>query len=357
MQADRVSQSGLSALRKAAILFRSLGADEAANLLAQLDPKETQRLRAEIRALGTIQDAELLEIVAELQQSVESSMEELMSVESRPNSQLAELREFAANPPNCMPFQCLIETEIPTLLEFFAGEHAQTVAVVLSKLPAAKAAETLAALSAERQAEVVERLVELGDADPESLRVVERSVEDWLGERRRERQRRIDRMSIVGQIMSATQTDTRQAILVRVGQRDRGLARQIEEHLQLPQVADGHNHLEETLHGATLTESNLPTIALAFDDLVELPTSVLITLLSTVDSDLLRCALAGASDELLARVLQVLPRWQRKQFRAQVQAMGPTSLRDVDEAQRVIAELVSRLLVQSSGALFERIAA
>jgi flagellar motor switch protein FliG len=358
MQANQDSQSDTSSLRKAAILFRSLDADAAAKLLAQLDPHESQQLRAEIRDLGIIEDAELGQIVAELQRAVDPASDAIMPREGRLNTQLADLRQLAANPPDpTNPFQSLSETDIPTLLEFFEGEQPQIVAVVLSKLPAKKAAEALAVLSAERQTEVVERLVELGDADPESLRVVEQNVGTWLGERNRERQRRLDRMSIVGGIMAATQTDTRQAILVRVGKRDREMARQIEAHLPLPLIADAAENRASTILREAPMASHPPAVELAFDDLVELPTSVLSAVLTSVDSDLLRCALAGASDELLVRILQTVPRRQRKQFRAQIQSLGPTSLRDVDDAQRMIAELASRFLAQSSGVLFERLAA
>lgn len=390
--------ANISSIRKAAVLIRSLDADSAAQLLAQLQPAEARALRAAMRDLGAVDEQELLHVAAELQrwsaQTPSSPPRDQTAVvlelrgdttsekadaagsslesESRCNSQLAELRQLAAIAQSpTTPFQSLIATDSRALGEFLKQEHPQTVAVVLSYLPAGKAAEALSGLTDERQAEVVQRLAELGDTDADSLRVVEHSLEIWLTEQRREQLRRSDRMSIVGSILAATQDSTRQTILSRLKTRDCQLARQLEGQVTktvpnvnagAPNRFDGHQALlrqkcnateansrerrptrNDRQHHASADRKLTADTSFAFENLAELPNQALTTLLRNVDTQLLHCACAGASQQLLERISGVLPRRLRKEFRNQLRSIGPIRLRDVEAAQQAIAQLAGRM--------------
>ena len=77
-------------------------------------------------------------------------------------------------------FRFLHEAPAESLAPFFEREHPQTIAVVVSHLSAARAAQVLAALPADMQLEVARRLVDLNETDAEILREVERGLESWI---------------------------------------------------------------------------------------------------------------------------------------------------------------------------------
>ena len=86
----------------------------------------------------------------------------------------------AADRNDSPPFGFLCEAEEEKLSQLLGGERPQTVALVLSHLPPARAGEVLARFAPPLQVEVVRRLVDLENADPETLREVEQALETRL---------------------------------------------------------------------------------------------------------------------------------------------------------------------------------
>ena len=129
----------IAAVRKAAVFLKSLPQPQAAALLAKLSPEEATALSTEMAAVGCV------------------SVEEEQAV----------IREFAAaggfhakngEATEASPFAFLHGLDCQELLTLIGDERPQTIALVLSRLPARQAAELLAALSPEQQASVISRI-------------------------------------------------------------------------------------------------------------------------------------------------------------------------------------------------------
>ncbi len=132
-------------VRKAAIILSSLPEDEAAGLLARLDGAEARAVVAEMARRETVAAEERRAVIC----------------------------EFAAGSPGGHPerfaaaaFECLAEVDTETLSVFLAGEHPQTIALVLAHLPAEQGGEILSSLPAELHASVVRRVASMGRIDP-----------------------------------------------------------------------------------------------------------------------------------------------------------------------------------------------
>jgi flagellar motor switch protein FliG len=87
-------------------------------------------------------------------------------------------REFAAlgsfhadrgRAADTSPFAFIHDLDVQDLLTLIGDEHPQTIALLLSRLPAKQAADTLAALSPEQQASVISRIA---TTEPPSREVV-----------------------------------------------------------------------------------------------------------------------------------------------------------------------------------------
>jgi flagellar motor switch protein FliG len=60
--------------------------------------------------------------------------------------------------------------------------------------------------------------------------------------------------------------------------------------------------------------------------------------LTQTDREIVTLALAGASEELMNRILRRLPRRQAKEFRKRLRDIGPTRLSDMLAAQQQLAQ-------------------
>jgi flagellar motor switch protein FliG len=311
-------------LRKAAILVASLDAQHAAALLGQMSGGQAAAVRRAIESLGEIDPDEECEVIEEffrigpllpdedpsgieLDAPLPASMTEGLS----PESPLAEsaLRASA-------PFRFLHEAPPGKLVPFLAREHPQTIAVVISHLPADRAAEILAHLSADLQIEVARRLADLEETDPEVLREVERGLESWLCGEMAGESRQSPGVGALANILGAAHPKARHNILSNLARHDPALAGKLEVPAGPPP---------------------------SFGDLERMDSESLAVVLHHAEPELLVLALAGTTPRFAQRAMELFRSDQAAALRAALCNLGPTRLSDVEEAQTRLAELARQL--------------
>jgi flagellar motor switch protein FliG len=255
------------------------------------------------------------------------------------------------------PFEFLDEARIESLVPYLAREHAQTVAVVLSYLPPARAAQVLAALPEKLQADAIERLSLLGDTDPSTLQVLERELADWVARQQATRTRPTQRIETVAAILAAADQASRREILANLVKHNCDLARQISPPAPraqaippraqaTPPIAESISDSKPVASPAAIRkpqpEIQLPT--LPFDDLTRFDSATLNAVLKSVDAEVLVLALVGANEALVERITAQMPAKVAKTFRQRLSDCGPTRLRDVETAQHEVAAVAARIL-------------
>src|SRR5207249_8572999 len=80
------------------------------------------------------------------------------------------------------PFSFLQGAESENLLTFIQDEHPQTIALILAHLEPEKASEILVGLPAQKQIEVVKRIANMEQTNPEVIKEVERGLEHRLSD-------------------------------------------------------------------------------------------------------------------------------------------------------------------------------
>ena len=147
---------------------------------------------------------------------------------------------------------------------------------------------------------------------------------------------------LVERILADAPDAQRPALLARLSKRNPSLAEQLSSTPKVRNVEppmpkhepSAHRPLRRTLPAETMpikpkADSTDPLSALeALDD------QSLLRALRHTDRKTVMLALAGASESLMKRIVQDLPRRKANQFRRQVRAIGPTRLSDIVEAQR-----------------------
>jgi len=334
-------------LRKAAILVASLDGPTADRILDQMseeqagqvrrmmvelgevDPREQRHVIDEFFRQGPARQAapadkaakakggvELAGALASLSQGDDDSEPAMMNSAAVNSAAVSEAAAHEAPTQDERPFRFLREAHSARISPFLSGEHPQTIALVVSQLPPRRAAGVLAALDGKLQAEVLRRLTDLDETDPEIVREVERGLESKIIAQVRSERRRAAGLNAAAGILEAAEPEVKRTILSNLARHDRPLA--------------GKLRPEE----------------FEFADLERLDDSTLATIFAAAETELSCLALAGASPALVGRLLEPLSPAERKQFTRAIETLGPMRLSDVEEAQRQIAELARQLALE-----------
>lgn len=144
-------------LRKAAVFLASLPKGQASVLLEKLTPQQASAVFSEMAALGQIDCEE----------------------------QATVMREFAASEPFLAEKDCtadaalfafLYDLDADNLLSLIGGEHPQTIAMILSQLPARQAADAIAALPPVEQTSIISRIAAMDQPSPEVIADVAEAI-------------------------------------------------------------------------------------------------------------------------------------------------------------------------------------
>jgi flagellar motor switch protein FliG len=330
-------------LRKAAILVCSLEQADADALLEQMGEAQAARVRQVMVDLGDINPREQQQVLEEffrigpmLPKSEPAGIEldgrlarKLGLPGSCPDLPAATgyrrealvgggpkmgLSPWAdADSGDSPPFQFLEEAETDKLARVLAGERPQTAALVLSHLSAMQAGAVLTRLPPPQQVEIIRRLVDLEETDPEILREVERGLQSRLSQQVRMQRSRVAGLAAVDGILKAAGGRAAVQILDNLAHYDRSLA----ERLSPP--------------------------PLAFDRLEDLDDEALDAVLEAAEPRLVRLALVGAAPQLIDRFVANMSPAEADRVRYELDHPGPIRLSDMEAARRQLADLAGRL--------------
>jgi flagellar motor switch protein FliG len=313
-------------IRKAAILVASLDPATADKTLETLSSDQAQRVRQAVADLGPIDPKEQRRVIDEFfrvgsmvpRQSppgIELDAR-LPRKLSQPQARSAPGEPRSSRETDHRPFCFLHEAQGDRLAGILTGERPQTIALVLSHLPPERAGYVLAQLRGPLQAEVIRRLVELEETDPEILREVERALESRLSQQVHMRRRRVAGLKAASGILEACDGRIGVHILDNLAKHDQPLARR------------------------------LGPPSLDFDDLAGWDDATLTTVFQAVEPDLAMTALVGAPPEMIDRALRHLPPSEAATVRHKLDHPGPIRLRDVEDARQQIADRARGLAMQ-----------
>jgi flagellar motor switch protein FliG len=204
------------------------------------------------------------------------------------------------------------------LSRFIAGEHPQTIALILSHLSPSQAASLLANLPMPLRSDVTLRIAQLDRVSPDV----------------------VARISIV--ISEKLKTLGEVKMELRGGPRS---------------VAEILNRMEGTMSDEILSniQDEQPLVdairhfMFTFDDLLLIDSMAMKEVVGKIDRKLLVVALKGTSDQLKNQFLQCMSSRGAEMLKEDMEAAGPVRIRDVEGAQQQILAVVRQL--ESEGTL------
>ncbi|MCB9851323.1 MAG: flagellar motor switch protein FliG [Phycisphaerales bacterium] len=312
----------LRGMTKSAILLMALKADAASKVLKQLDPDLIEDLTREIAQLDVVDRDTRGRVIDEFynlamaRQYLEVGglgyAKQLLSKALNPD-EAKRILSIIEHQVFQQPFAFLQKTETENLLTFIQDEHPQTIALVLAHMPAAKSSEILMGLSTSKQLEVVSRVANMEQTNPEVIKEVERGLEARLAGIVSQRLMRVGGVESVAEMLNLADRATEKSIMEALEQEDPDLVEQIRR------------------------------LMFVFEDILLVNDKGIQAVLKEVDNDELALALKTASEELKNKIFGNMSDRAATLIKEDMEYMGPVRLKDVEVAQQKVVDIVRRL--------------
>jgi flagellar motor switch protein FliG len=312
----------LTGKQKAAILLISLGPNASAQIFKHLREEEIEKLTLEIANQRTIPQELKEKVIGEFHEMCLAK--EYLSAGGLEYAR--EILEKALGAEKAVtiinrlttslqirPFDFARKTDPAQLLNFIQNEHPQTIALIMAYLQPEQSAAIISALPADRQVDVARRIALMDRTSPDVIKDVERILERKLS-------------SLVTQDFTAAGgVDSIVEVLNRV---DRSTERTIIENLEVqnPELAE-----------------EIKKLMFVFEDIVLLDDRSLQLVLREIESKDLGLALKASSTEVADKIYKNMSKRAAEMLREEIEYMGPVRIRDVEEAQQKIVNVIRRL--------------
>jgi len=313
---------GLTGRQKAAILLISLGPDLSAQIFKHLREDEIEQLTFEIANLRKVDNANKDEVINEFHQMCvakeyisQGGIDYAREVLERAlGSQKAiDILNRLTSSLQVRPFDFVRKTDPSQLLNFIQSEHPQTIALIMAYLDPEQASILLSALPPDRQTDVARRIAIMDRTSPDVVKEIERILERKLS-------------SLVAQ--DYTSAGGVQAVVDVLNRVDRSTEKTIMEALEIqsPELAE-----------------EIKARMFVFENIVQLDDRAIQQVLREVDTKDLALALKGASEEVSNKIGRNMSKRAAEMLKEEIEYMGPVRLRDVEEAQQRIVNIIRKL--------------
>lgn len=316
------SISDMMGVQKAAVLLIALGPEKSASIFKHLKEEEIEELTLEIANTRSISPQvkesilnEFYQVCLAQQYIAEGGIDyakELLEKALGPEAAQNVISKLTAS-LQVRPFEFIRKTDATQILNFIQDEHPQAIALILSYLPSSQASVIISALPLEKQADVAKRIAQMDRTSPDVIKEVESVLERKLS-------------SLVNQ--DYTIVGGVDSIVEILNSVDRGTEKHIMENLEIeePELAD-----------------EIKRKMFVFEDILALDDKTIQRILRDVDNNDLGLALKSATEEVQNVIFNNLSKRLSAMIREDMDFMGPVRMKDVEEAQQKIVNIIRKL--------------
>ncbi len=315
-------KSERSGREKAAMLLISLGPEQSAEIFKHLKEEEIEQLTLEIANIRTVTPEEKERVLEEFYQICLAQdyiaegginyAKDILEKALGTQKALDVINKLTVS-LQVRPFDFVRKADPSQLLNFIQNEHPQTIALILAYLKPQQSSIVLSALPQDKQADVARRIATMDRTSPEVIKEVERVLEKKLS-------------SLVTEDFTAA--GGVQSIVDILNSVDRGTEKYIMETLEI----------EDT----DLAEE-IKKRMFVFEDILSLDNRSIQRFLREVDNNQLAIALKGSTDEVQKLIFSNMSKRLTEMIKEDIEFMGPVRLKDVEEAQQKIVNVIRKL--------------
>lgn len=312
----------MSGVTKAAVLLLALDKEAGALILKQLESKAVEEVTRELASIGFIPKNIRDEVINEFYQlaiaqtwASEGGLNYAKQLleQSLDSKEANRVLQQISQQVRRTPFAFLQKAETQNLLAFIQDEHPQTIALIVSHMPYHKASEILAALPAPKQVEVVKRVANMEQTNPEIISEVEKGLETRLSSMLTQSFEKIGGVETVAEMLNFVDRTTEKDIMEGLEAEDSDLVDEIRRMM------------------------------FVFEDILLANDKGIQSVLKEIDNDELALALKTASEDLKQKIFSNMSERAVSLISEEMEFMGPVRVSDVESAQQRIVDMVRRL--------------
>lgn len=312
----------LTGRQKAAIFLVTLGSDVSAEIFKHLREDEIEQLTFEIARLDKIEPEDKDKVLLEFQEMMMAQgfistggIDYARDVLERAlgSQKAVDIINRLTSSLQVRPFDFIRRTDPTHLLNFIQSEHPQTIALILAFLDPQKSANILSQLSADIRADVAKRIAKMERTSPDILREVERVLERKLSTLASDDYTTAGGVEAIVAILNQVDRSAEKAIIEQLEEEDPELAEEIKKRM------------------------------FVFEDIVLLDDRAIQKVLREVDGQELAKALKAVDSTVQDKIFRNMSKRAAGMLREDMDFMGPTRIKDVDEAQQKIVNTIRRL--------------
>ncbi len=313
----------MTRVQKLAALMIMLGQEGAAQVLKNLDEQEIEAVCTEMPKLTMLSHEIQNEILKEFTGvAIQAATSLLGGIEYTQSSLEKAVGLFRASniisrtSPTRAPVSAMkqiADLDARQIYNLIKMEQPQTITLVVSYLPADKAAQLLTMLRTELRQDVIERLATLA---PTPVEVVEKVIEvlsKKMGGRGTRALNQTGGLKSAASLLNALDKNLAKSLILSIEERNHDLGQAIRQKM------------------------------FTFEDIVSLDIQSIQKILREVDMRDLAIALKTASEQLKTSLLAAISKRAAESVKDEMMYMGPLKMREIEMAQVRIIEVMRRL--------------
>lgn len=309
-------------LEQAAILLMMLSPNEASKIMKYLAPKQIQALGEVMTNLSDIDKDTINRIVDNFVDSANNQthlgIDNVIQVREVLTQTIGEdkadsILDKALMQANNKGLESLKWMDGRAIFDFIAKEHPQIQAIVLSYLEADQAAEVLMCFDEKSQLDLIMRISNQENIDPEAMTELNHIIIDQFNERSTAKPRALGGLEAVAGIMNHVDTQTENDLFDAMRQKDSELADDIQE------------------------------LMFVFDNIKSIDDKGMQALLRELNTDTLVIALKGADEDIQNKIFNNMSKRAANLLRDDLEAKGPVKISEVEKAQKDILVVAKKL--------------
>ncbi|MFA5372139.1 MAG: flagellar motor switch protein FliG [Sideroxydans sp.] len=308
-------------INKSAILLMTLGADEAAEVMKYLEPKEVQKISTAMVSLKNLSRDQIAGVFEEFHASAaekttigldSSDYIRNMLNKALGDDKAAGLLDRILHNSDTSGIESLKWMDPDSVADLVANEHPQIIATIMVHLEPDQASAVLTKLAERTRNDVLLRIATLDSVQPAALHELNDVLSKLLSGNA------LAKKSIRGGIKTAADIlnyigSTQEAMLDSVRTHDPELAQKIMDEM------------------------------FVFEDIMAVDDRGIQLVLREVQSESLIVALKGASEEMREKIFKNMSQRAAEMLREDLEAKGPVKLSEVESEQKEILKVVRRL--------------
>lgn len=315
-------RSDISGTQKAALLMVAVNIETAAQVFKYLDPLEVEGISAEISKIKNIPSnvvdnvmEEFYNMVTAREYVLAGGLEYAQAVleKSFGLAKAVEIIEKVRNLTTLRGFDVLKKADSAQLVNFLNKEHPQTIALILSHLNPDQTANALKELPESLRGDVAYRIATLGKISPQTLKQIEKVVDELAGFTMSQSISKIGGTKSLAKILNRTSVSISKEIMQEIQEKDEEVAHEIKRLMFL------------------------------FDDIINIQDKDIQRILREVDRRDLALALKIVDEKLRQKIFANMSERAADLLKEELQYMGPVRLKEVEQAQARIVDIIKNL--------------